>query len=130
MKGFESFYECPHRRKAVNSRAAKNRIRTFSWVVESPPPRVFIGTLQARLSYGNFHIVEVFVAEAYRKKGVGSLLLEKAIQMAKEEKATMVTIKTSYPMVKKWYEKCGFTLYNELRGYDSSRIVWSLIKRL
>ncbi|MBP5191568.1 MAG: GNAT family N-acetyltransferase [Opitutales bacterium] len=110
---------------------AKNRIRTFSWVVVSPPPpRIFIGTLQARLSYGNFHIVEIFVVEEHRKKRIGSLLLEKAIQMAKEEKATMVTIKTSYPMVKKWYEKCGFTLYNELRGYDSSRIVWSLIKRL
>ena len=70
------------------------------------------------------------MAEAYRKKGVGSLLLEKAIQMAKEEKATMVTIKTAYPIVKKWYEKCGFTVYNELSGYDHSRILWSLIQRL
>jgi hypothetical protein len=51
-------------------------------------------------------------------------------ETAKEEKATMVTIKTSYPRVKKWYEKCGFTVYHELRGYDHSRIVWSLIQRL
>jgi len=60
------------------------------------------------LGHKNSHIVFLLVDEDHRRKGVGSMLLEKAMGRAKEEGAAEIHVDTIYPEAEQFYRERGF----------------------
>jgi ribosomal protein S18 acetylase RimI-like enzyme len=76
-------------------------------VNESDQPIGFVGGMDID---GNFHIVEISVAQAVQGKGVGSALMAEMTRQVKEEKFMVMTL-TTYRNVAwngPWYKKMGF----------------------
>lgn len=115
-KGFEAFDNAFFN--------AKNTIKTYTFVIEDSD---YIGSLKARLSWGNFHIVEVFVKEDMRGQGIGTKLMQHAIAVAKKDGAKFVSIKTSNPTAKALYEKLGFIVHNVMEGYSFGLKFYTLV---
>ncbi len=106
---------------------ARNTIKQYTFVVENPD---YIGSLRARLSWGNFHIVEFFVQKEMRHKGIGTALVKHAISVAQQDEAKFLSVKTSYIAARGFYEKLGFQLHNTMYGYASGLCFWTLILKL
>lgn len=71
--------------------------------------------------YDEAHITTVAVREAYRRRGIGELLLIKAIERAQELGAGMMTleVRVSNLAAQALYAKCGFRQLGVRRGYYS-----------
>jgi ribosomal protein S18 acetylase RimI-like enzyme len=106
----------------------RNTVKNFYLVIENK--KSFKGFLKARLSWGNFHIVELFVPENFRHCGIGTALLKECLKVAQKEGASFISVKTSNPTAKKLYEKLGFLLHNTLSGYHFNLEFYTLIYRL
>lgn len=91
-------------------------------------PRVFAAELDSKqvgwieLGYHKWNnrmrVWEILVREEYRKKGIGTLLMEHAVKIAKEKGVRMLVLETqscNVPAIK-FYLKFGF----ELIGFDST----------
>jgi len=103
----------------------RNISKDFYFWIETDT--ILKGFLKARLSCGNFHIVEVFVAKAFRKLGIATELIHRAIQKARGEGSAFVSIKTSNEAAKRLYEKLGFQLHNTLSGYHHNLTFHTLV---
>jgi ribosomal protein S18 acetylase RimI-like enzyme len=103
-------------------------VKNFYFVIENK--KSFKGFLKARLSWGNFHIVELFIPKNVRHCGIGTALLKECLEVAQKEGASFVSVKTSNPAAKKLYEKLGFHLHNTLSGYHFNLEFYTLIYRL
>ncbi len=71
--------------------------------------------------YDEAHITTVAVREAYRRRGIGELLLIKAIEQAQGLGAGLMTleVRVSNLAAQALYEKCGFRQLGVRRGYYS-----------
>lgn len=60
---------------------------------------------------GNFHIVEISVAQEYQRNGVGKALMSEMIGQAKGENFKAITLTTyrNLPWNERWYSKMGFS---------------------
>jgi GNAT superfamily N-acetyltransferase len=61
------------------------------------------------------HLHEVFVLSAYRRRGVGKALVERALEMARSRNYKLVTLlvrpkerSVSAQVLQRWYERYGF----------------------
>jgi ribosomal-protein-alanine N-acetyltransferase len=65
------------------------------------------------------HITNIAVRQAYRGKGVGGLLLIATVDLARELKATFLTleVRASNLIAQKLYSRYGFTPTGQRRGY-------------
>lgn len=116
-QGFDAF--------DIETTGGRNVSKDFYFWIETDT--TLKGFLKARLSCGNFHIVEVFVAKPFRKLGIATELIQKAIQKASNEGSAFVSIKTSNEAAKRLYEKLGFQLHNSLSGYHHNLTFYTLI---
>jgi len=68
---------------------------------------------------GEAHIVNIAVREAYRRRGIGELLLVKLISMALEKGADTITleVRKSNTVAQKLYRKYDFNIKGIRRGY-------------
>ena len=97
----------------------------FQRLLRSQPPReeaplvVAVGGIW--MLYDEAHITTVAVREAYRRQGIGELLMIKAIERAQELGAGMMTleVRVSNLAAQALYEKCGFRQLGVRRGYYS-----------
>ncbi len=83
-----------------------------------------IGTVAVRKEGEHgYELMKMAVAEPYQSKGVGRLLLEKAIGFAREQKATFLELDTSRKLEKalKLYEDVGFKISDELPSHNYER---------
>lgn len=79
----------------------------------------FIGLIEGTIESWNnrFRISNILVFNGFRHQAVGSLLIHKMIQVAKEKHARMVVLETqscNIPAIR-CYQKCGF----QFIGFDS-----------
>lgn len=103
---------------------AENYVKNYTFLIENSR---YVGSLKARLSWGNFHIVEVFVVENMRGHGIGTNLIKYALKVAKKDKATFVSIKTCNLQAKKLYEELGFVVHNVMEGYSFGLKFYTLV---
>lgn len=70
-------------------------------------------------SVDEYHITNIVVRKDLRKKGIGSQLLEKLIEVAKSEKVTSLTLEvnTNNLSAKKLYKKYGFQILGIRKKY-------------
>ena len=75
LEGFKRYEKC--------ELGAENTIRQYTFLIEDSRYKTnYAGSLEARLSFGNFHIVRVFVREEMRKAGIATALIRHAISKA------------------------------------------------
>ena len=97
----------------------------FQRLFRSQPPQQEAPLLVAMggmwMLYDEAHITTVAVREAYRRQGIGELLLLKAIERAQELGAGVMTleVRASNLAAQTLYEKCGFRRLGVRRGYYS-----------
>lgn len=68
---------------------------------------------------GEAHIVNIVVRKAYRRRGIGELLLINLINLASKKSADIITmeVRISNKTAQKLYEKYGFDIKGIRRGY-------------
>lgn len=74
--------------------------------------RAFLFIMQDDLHDTPFGLVEnLTVQEAYRKQGIGTLLMKRLIEVARERNCykLIATSRKEREFLHKWYEKLGFT---------------------
>ena len=59
-------------------------------------------------SVDDAHITNIVVRKSYRNKGIGSLLLEKLIELAKQKTSLTLEVNTKNEIAQKLYLKYGF----------------------
>jgi len=92
---------------------------------ELPPPskQYVIGFTGFWVMADEAHIANIAVRQAYRREGIGELLLISLIDLATELKARIVTleVRASNTVAQSLYAKYGFTQVGMRRGYYIDR---------
>ncbi len=99
-----------------HNRLFKNRVSTSSG-------HYIIGFAGFWVMADEAHIISIAVREAYRREGIGELLLISLIDLARELKARIVAleVRTSNTAAQSLYVKYGFTQVGIRRGYYIDR---------
>ena len=85
------------------------------------PPEPVIGAIGFWLILDEAHITTIGVRKTYQRQGIGELLLIKAIELAKELGAQVITleVRISNTVPQALYEKYGFQRVGSRRAYYS-----------
>ncbi len=95
-------------------------VRRFFYAEEaSPSGQRIVGLIGFRLMAGEAHITTIGVRQAYRRQGIGELLLISAIDLALMRHAQVMTleVRLSNSAAQALYEKYGFAENGVRRGY-------------
>ena len=87
---------------------------------QSPPPRPFIaGFSGIWMMVDEAHITNIAVRKEYQGKGIGGLLLIATIDLARELKASFLTleVRASNLVAQKLYSRYGFSRMGQRHGY-------------
>lgn len=106
-----------------------NYSKPFSeiWIIENNNDIIATGTIiyEKKLIYNNCifaHIEDICVKSDYRKLGIGKLLINKLIELAKEKKCYKITLVCNEENIM-FYNKCGL----EKRGFQMSQLITNLL---
>ena len=77
----------------------------------------FVGAVVAKVFWGQLHIKYLYVDKAYRKQGIATLLIEKALAYGKEQGCAFSFVETLSFQGLGFYQKCGFILEFTRDGY-------------
>lgn len=78
---------------------------------------VDIGAVVVEQFWGSLHIKYVYVDEEWRHKGVGTKLMEQALEYAKSCYCPFAFVETMSFQARKFYEKLGFRVEFTRSGY-------------
>lgn len=92
--------------------------------------RNIIAGTTAVIYYGCMFIELLWVSPSYRKQGLATKLIKRLEEEAANNKCTMITITTMDWEAKPLYEKLGYKLEFERRGYYADSIRYFLRKDL
>ena len=97
--------------------------RFFGNELPSPNGHYIIGFAGFWIMADEAHLTNIAVREAYRRQGIGELLLISAIDLATELKARIITleVRASNTVAQNLYAKYGFTQVDVRRGYYIDR---------
>nr|WP_202070134.1 GNAT family N-acetyltransferase [Rickettsia tillamookensis] len=90
----------------------------------------FIGGISGISFWGALYVSSLFVNENYRNQNYGSLLIEKAENLARERSCTFVCLSTMDFQAKPFYEKLGYKIEFTRHGYEKDSIMYLLRKNL
>lgn len=82
------------------------------------------------LFYGSMFIDQLWVDKKLRNQGLGTLLMQKAEQFAKDTDCSMITVNTMDWEALDFYKKLGFKLDFERSGYAKGSKMYFLRKTL
>ncbi len=90
----------------------------------------FIAGIQGISLWGSLYITSLFVDENHRNKKYGSILMEKAEELARERGCNFIALSTTDFQAKPFYEKLGYKLEFTRHGYEKDSIMYYLRKYL
>jgi ribosomal-protein-alanine N-acetyltransferase len=79
------------------------------------------------------HLVTIDVLKAWRRRGVGSLLMEAAEQWARDQKLRMIGLETAWDNLpaQRFYRLRGYRKVSEIeRYYSDGSAAWVMVKEL
>ena len=79
------------------------------------------------------HIVTIDVRAAYRRRGVGRILMDAAEEWAREQKVEVIYLETAEDnlVAQRFYQARGYTKVEKVEGYyANSRAAWVMAKSL
>ncbi len=80
--------------------------------------------------YGSLFVGQLWVTEALRGKGYGKQLMQKAEDLAKEQKCNFMAVNTMDWEALDFYKKLGFHVEFERHGFDKNSVFYFLRKDL
>jgi len=80
--------------------------------------------------YGCMYVDTLFVDEKFRKQNLGTELMQKAEELARQKHCSFVTLTTMDWEARGFYEKLGYEFEFERTGYMNGAILYSLRKNL
>lgn len=90
----------------------------------------FIAGISGVSFWGAFFVTSLFVDENYRNQNYGSLLMEKAEELARKRGCTFIHLSTMDFQAKPFYEKLGYKLEFTRHGYEKDSVMYLLRKDL
>jgi [ribosomal protein S18]-alanine N-acetyltransferase len=111
--------------------------RNYMFVARRPEGQVasapaVAGYIVARLVAGELHINNVAVRDAYRRCGIGSMLLTRVIDEARAQgaKVAFLEVRVGNVAAQALYQKCGFRPIARRNNYYSAPLEDALVMRL
>jgi GNAT superfamily N-acetyltransferase len=101
----------------------------LSWIVRAQDGSVVGGLLAARV-WGWLIIDALWVAEPLRGRGLGSVLLRQAEQMAASQGCTDALLGTFDFQARGFYERHGYRVYGQLDGFPTGHVHYHMTKSL
>lgn len=78
----------------------------------------FVGAVIVELFWSALHVKYVFVKEKYRKQGIATKLMQKALEYGKEHTCPFAFVETMSFQARGFYQKLGFVLEYTRSGYS------------
>lgn len=91
---------------------------------------ILAGSLIADIYWGWLDLKKLFVEEAFRHQGVGSMLLQEAEALAKAQGTTRGFLTTYEFQAKSFYEKHGYSATGVLKDYPLGSAYYWMTKTL
>ena len=111
------------------ARIGPSREQAVRLVVRDARGDVMAGLLgQTRWQW--LYVAKLWVADAYRGKGLGTRLLERAEEIARSRGCTNALLDTFEYQARPFYEKLGYRLFGTLDGYPPGYRQFYLTKAL
>lgn len=105
------------RRNAI-ARVGVNGILDSTAFVARDAEGTFVGAIVVEFFWGSLHIKYLLVEEAYRGQGIGTILVQQALNYGQEQHAAFAFLETmSYLNVVGFYERMGFQIEFTRQGY-------------
>ena len=98
--------------------------------IEDADGTIIAGCLAEIYNWGQIYIDELWVDEAYRRHGLGSLLLREAERIALERGCWLSHLSTFDFQARPLYEKHGYTVYSVNEDFPRGHVDYCLWKRL
>ena len=118
------------RRNAL-ARIGAHEIRDAIAFVARGDDGILVGTIVVEIFWGSLHIVYLFVEEANRGQGIGTRLLQQALEYGRGQHAAFAFLETmSYLNVSGFYEQMGFYLEFTRSGYTHNNSFHYMRKNL
>jgi len=91
-----------------------------------------VGYIVARLVAGEVHINNVAVRDAFRRRGIGQVLLNQIVEEARREGGVVafLEVRVGNKAAQALYEKCGFRAVSQRRNYYSAPVEDALVMSL
>ena len=104
------------------------RLDTYAFVAKDD--EVLAGVCVVNFFWGVVHIKCLYVAEKYRKKGLGTNLVNSAIKYGLDNKFTFALVETMSYQALDFYKKMGFYLEFTQKGFSYGTSLHHLRKEL
>ena len=114
--------------QAIESLGLTNRMKRRAFV--SNHDGNFVGAITLSTFWGILQIRQLFIEAPYRKQGLGTLLLNRAFTVGKEENCRFAFVETMSFQALPFYQKFGFSLEFTREGYDGGAVLYYLRKAL
>ena len=102
----------------------------FLFAVFAKEKEEVLGGLLGQVYYRGMHVQLLWVTETLRKSGIGTSLLQKAEEVAKESNCTLIYLDTFSFQAPKFYEKWGFEIFGKIENFPDNFTRYFLVKRL
>ncbi len=86
----------------------------------------FVAGLSARLYWDCMEVDDFFIEQEFRFQGLGSYLLEMAIEEAIKQNKSFVFLSTFSFQARNFYEKFGFYVIGEIKDYPPGESLYTL----
>jgi len=114
----EAFPKSPYSRFTFSYYASAYRNNFLVYVVENKPVAYII-------FYSDGHIISIAVKKAYRRRGIGTGLVDEVLK--RTGGYAMVEVRASNEVAKKFYRRLGFSLYTIIPNYYGDALVMTRI---
>lgn len=117
----------------VNAAAQQTKgmqpMQGFSLAVKDATDQI-VGGANGVIYYGCLYVDMLWIDKAARDLGIGSRLMQKAEELARQNKATFATVNTMDWEALKFYQKLGYEVEFTREGYDKDSKMFMLRKAL
>ena len=111
-KGFSQ-----HALEATGRQGRGDLITFTAYDVSDSENPIFAGTVCVQMYWGQLHIKYVLVEPAYRKRGLGTQLVEQALNYGRKNKCSFALVETMSFQAPQFYQKLGFVLELTRTGF-------------
>lgn len=92
--------------------------------------KALVGCIVFQLYWGSLEIKQLFVSKQYRERGIGTKLINYAIQYARSHACMFITLRTFSFQALEFYKKFGFEVEYVRTGYTNNVSLYILRRKL
>jgi len=111
------------------SQAGPRNLREFAFYVQSETNDL-LGGLLAHTHFNHLFVSAIFVAQRFRRHGIGRELMRRAEALALEQGCDAIYLDTFDYQAPGFYEKLGFKVFGKLENYPPPHQRFYLVKRI